>query len=273
MNDPFEHVDDLTALARADEPSPEDLRRLEERVRRDLSAPPSRSRRWWALGVAVAAAATLVVVAGLPSAPAELGVGRSELARGVVVAAAGAGSWSGQGDATEVLWTDGRIAVEVDPAVHAQVSVRTDEALVKVRGTVFDVERGPFGTRVGVSRGRVEVTCAAGASAPVLIDAGGERWCLRDAAAGLGRVLRLEAEAAPPERRLEAIELALGHPAGSDDVRATLRARRTSLLVELAGKHLGSGDCVGAEPWLALLEADGDADAAQARRRCAGSAP
>jgi hypothetical protein len=263
----FEHDRDLAALARRIEPTDDDVARAVAGARRRTGP-----RRGVAVPAAVAAAA-LVAAGGFvlrpgPPAPVEIaGVGVIAVAPGVTATADGEGTHQTFGVATEVAWRRGRLSVDVDPTAGRRVAVRTDEAVVTVKGTVFDVDRGPFGTEVSVSRGRVAVACTSAGRSAELIE-GQTAFCLRDAGAGLGRVLRLEGEGVGPAARLSAVELALSHPIGDAAVRATLDARREALWRELASAALTSGDCAGARPWLAALVDRGDPDATLALDRC-----
>lgn len=261
----FPHEPDLRAAVQ--EPTAEDVARLREGV---LSAVARRRQVRGVRRVGIAAVGLAAVVVGVvlavtrPAGPMALATGLVPLAPGVVVQADGTGVAETVGRSTTVDWSAGRIVVQVDPAAGAEVAVRTPEATVRVHGTIFAVERDRFGTSVQVDRGAVEVTCGATTE----LAAGGEATCLRDAGAGLGRVLALEVAGASSEDRLAAVELALAHPLGGDDARAELRRRRTALLAELAGRHLALGDCDAAAPFLAALSADGDPDAARAEQAC-----
>ena len=46
--------------------------------------------------------------------------------------------------------------MEVTPDRGVRLELTTEEAVVRVVGTVFEVDRGPFGTAVAVDHGTVE---------------------------------------------------------------------------------------------------------------------
>ncbi|MBX2797765.1 MAG: FecR family protein [Myxococcales bacterium] len=313
MND-FDFADDLKALGEAQHPSDTARERLLARVSATRRAEPRRTRgRRASVTVALAAAAAVlltvwglwppdvgpappnhtVVVSPVPSGMPTAIVGNMMLNHGVeATAVSGGGQVTTDGQRTEVDWTEGEIALDVQSAPGRSVSVETEEAVVRVVGTALSVERGPFGTAVEVDHGEVVVTCRALQTPETLTD-GEHTVCLRDAGAGLGHVLFLERNSASAEERLQMLERSLAHPTGLEETRLLLRERRIVALVELgrvdeaiaAAKDLDAGSrtkqlqqgandamvtggCAQADPWLATLADLGDATGALVRVKC-----
>lgn len=283
----FDFDADLQRLAEADEPAPRDLARARARLRSALRPEPApAAARWrpWAVGAGVIAASLLAVGVATTrgdDAPRPL-TGAMALSPHVQVVAQGRGEARTDLQHTEVHWWEGLLKVRVTPDVGERVEVTTPEAQVRVRGTVFTVDHGPFGTIVGVEHGEVEVGCAR-APAPGRVRAGEEGWCFRDAGVGLGRVLWLEGQDAPADTRLTAIRRAVAHPQGLAATRSLLQRREVRALVELgrtseavsraeqlpdpdrhavlseSAEHaMATEGCAAAEPFLSALAASGD---------------
>lgn len=126
----------------------------------------------------------------------------------------GEGTLGGTSVAPRIDWRAGTLRVEVEPDRGVKLSVQTREAIVRVIGTGFSVDRGALGTTVAVTHGRVSVDCTGGPS--VFLGAGETRVCLPTTpAALLGRARALSATAAPPEDVLATVEAGLA--AGPDD--------------------------------------------------------
>ncbi len=130
-----------------------------------------------------------------------------------------------------VQWHDGQLRVEVEPGQDIEFGVRTDEALVRVVGTVFSVERSALGTSVSVERGKVEVTC--NDSSPVLLVADGEHLCLRSAAAALGWALEQRQSGASPARILEVAQRGLALAPAAGPIHDELHVLRIEALNQL----------------------------------------
>lgn len=199
----------------------------------------------------------------------------------------GAGALTGTAEAPRVAWQQGTIAVEVTPERGTDFELTTREARVRVIGTAFEVARDALGTRVDVSRGRVEVTCLAGGVHLLGADQGVTCWPL-SAPGLLGRAQALEAAGAPAAEVLATVDVAL--PAADGPFRdelVALRAeqlaalgrnvealaearaflgrvrsgeRRTEVLAIAAAAALAAEGCGGARPFLEDLEAAGAGD-------------
>ena len=190
-----------------------------------------------------------------------------------------------KGDQTKVDWEEGTVQVDVAPREGHHLTVNTPEAQIDVVGTSFAVERGPFGTAVLVHRGEVVIQCQP-VGQPQSVVAGGAVHCVRNAGAGLGRLLWLEGEGASAEERLNAVDQALAHPSAVPATVELLNERRVGLLADLgrvqdaikasralptprrlallssfASEALDTTGCGAAEPWLAALAKDEDVTA------------
>lgn len=300
MND-FDFEQDLKALAAADEPDPASLDRLEYRVLASASRHPRPSAMRRFAPVALLAAAALAFVlwprAGSPPRAFVLGEGSVSLDDGVSADVEGRGSAVAEDRGTTVSWVEGSITLEVDPnrvgGQDREVRVETDEALVRVLGTVLTVDRGPFGTEVSVERGKVETTCLSHHGPPEIVMAGEHSLCLRDAGSGLGYLLLLERQRAPASERLLVIERARSIPGGLAATRQQLDERRIDALVELgrtddaiamiermplsdrvgqlsagANEAMLAGGCDRAEPWLEALVDAGEVTGALLQVQC-----
>lgn len=273
------------------------------RVRAQVEAGrASGSGRWWlpAAGGLLAAAAAVFVLA--PEAPPEpvahsfeapveavatasvAAVAPVAVSEDVSLRPAGRGKVTGDARNVHVAWEGGTIAVDVTPDQGIRLDVTTDEAVVRVVGTGFDVTRDALGTRVEVRHGKVQVDCASGRSE--LIETGGSLTCLPGTAAGmLGRARALQdqgaalpvqmetigaglalAEPGPVRAELQGLELAALLRGGESDRALTLAEamlhdgttlRRVETLQVAARLRLLADDCAGARPWLAELDAAG----------------
>lgn len=263
---PEERLGDLAdALA----PSDDEVARLRARAR--ATAPPRR-RRWI---VAVAAAVAAVVAARqLAPGPRDVDLGEQRgwrtVADGVQLGADGDGVWTSEG---LVAWHAGTLDVEVDPAAGTALTVRTADASIRVVGTRFLVDRGPFGTEVTVARGRVEVTCTDGRFEA--LQAGEHAVCMADAAGALGYVLggRAPGEivaiatrglglagsaAVHDELRAARIDawLTLGEPARAFEDAGALRGRSPAVQAVRQRLVAASSGCAEAVPLLQELLPD-----------------
>lgn len=242
---------------------------------------------------ALAAAAALLTFALWPGADPEpdtlvLGTGEVALDDGVLAEVSGRGTAAAAPTGTTVSWVEGSITLDVDPnrvgKADREVRIETEEAVVRVLGTVLTVDRGPFGTEVSVERGVVETTCQGQPGTPEEVRAGERTLCLRSAGTGIGYLLLLERQGAAPEQRLAVIERALSHEGGLAESHRRLNEERIDVLLEL-GRHqeaigvtstlpkqerigrlsLGAQDAMmagrcgeAAEPWLVALSEAGE---------------
>ena len=299
MNEDIHIEAEIRALTEAERPSLNTLDRLEERVLRSMRVPARRSPPWGALAGAALAAAALVV-AGValrgsqPAAPVAVALngGPVQVAQGIEAEVEGRGHATTEGEHTVVAWEEGEVTVEMEGAPGRSLTIETAEAQVRVVGTRLSVERRPFGTRVSVAHGRVETECV-GLPERHTLEAGDEVLCLRHAAAGIGYVLLLESDGAPPLRRLQVIERALDYPASVAETRTLLRESQIEALTELgrhtaavdvasrlpaaareqtmldeAAKAMARGDCASAEPWLNALAESGHPTGALLHVQC-----
>lgn len=224
-----------------------------------------------------------------PGAPLDAVLGESTPYRSdrMALAPAGEGRLAGTPEAPQVAWQQGTLQVEVTPERGTAFELTTREARVRVIGTAFEVTRDPLGTRVDVSRGKVEVTCLAGGVH--VLGAAQTVTCWPLAAPGLlGRAQALEAAGAPAADVLATVEVALPTATGPfRDELSALRAeqlaalgrhaealaeartflgrvpggdRRTEVLAIAAAAALASEGCAGARPFLEDLEAAGAGD-------------
>ena len=144
---------------------------------------------------------------------------------GITVEPAGRGSLVAEGGRVDVTWESGRLTLDVDPARELEVEVVTREAVVRVLGTAFAVERDALGTRVTVERGRVAVACAEGEHE---LEAGGDLTCLPTTPSGLlGRALALDGD---PEALLATVDLGLARVEAGSAVHGELLALRAEAL-------------------------------------------
>jgi hypothetical protein len=245
----------LAAVAESTEATPADLTRLRARIQARQAAP---SRSWLpvaapAFALAAAALVAIVVVDREPEPVAASFSGATEgtvtVAPGVDLTLNGTGELSGTESAPRLAWASGKVEVSVEPGAGLDVQVHTDEALVKVVGTVFEVERGPLGTTVGVTRGKVSVTCSG--SDEQFLTAEHSATCLPTTAPGLlGRARALHDAGAGSSAVMETLELGLNRsPAPA--IHTELSALRVALLaegadpaaaVQAAREHLSRAD-------------------------------
>ncbi|MCB9762817.1 MAG: FecR domain-containing protein [Alphaproteobacteria bacterium] len=195
MSDPDPHLADFK---RATEPDPGRLARLR------AGRPPRRRLGWVAVPAAAALAAVFLLRTPPPPpepAPAPAPVdarwagAQSAATLGPWVRARIDGRGEVRGDAQDMVvdWIAGAVTLEVTPDQGVQLQVRTEEGVVRVTGTAFEVRRDALGTAVAVTRGSVAVTC--GQAPPVALGAGDDALCLPVTAVGwLRRVTALQPE-------------------------------------------------------------------------------
>ncbi len=234
------------ALSGGAEPVARDLGHLpdvtsEETVRlrwRVLGAPVT-SRRWgWRsalLGVALAAVLLGLWVGLRPrplhqvleaQLPEELA-----LTRHVALTYQGSGLALGTVERTDIQWEMGVLEVEVQPERGEQLVVRTAEAQVVVKGTLFRVTRDSLGTAVEVERGQVGLRCEGAGER--LLAAGETAVCLPVRAAGLLGRARALAVRGSVEEGLISVEAGIERSSAGDPIRGELLALQAQLLLEL----------------------------------------
>ena len=118
------------------------------------------------------------------------------------------GTVGGTERAPAIDWREGTLSVSVTPDRGVGLTVTTDEALVEVVGTVFDVHRAHRATRVAVTEGTVRVTCAG--ESQIEVHGGESHDCLpADPSALLLRVVELTRAGADPADRLSTLDRAM----------------------------------------------------------------
>lgn len=285
---------ELAQLRQESEALPAELQSIEARLREAQRAPPQWSAVSWGfptLAVGAAAAVVLAVWASWPRTPAETALDlasqewvATQVHEDVQLHFEGTGHLVARDRTHQIDWRQGHIQVSVTPKQGIALSVKTEEALVSVVGTVFDVTRDRYGTTVRVEEGRVKVDCV-GRDTLYLTPGDGPHTCMtRDPNALVERTreqleagdragalatsaegltvaeaasypaaqlhtyraeLLLESDTPAALREAEAA-LASGQPA------LELRARRAAVAAALRG----AGGCAVAEPHLSTLVQD-----------------
>ncbi len=222
----------------AQEPSAEEVQRV-RRQANERVAQRRRPSRWVLLpaGVVLAAAAAGLMLWLNPQpvpSPTPLasqdGWQEATARPGVQLAFQGSGQVA---TPSEINWQRGELKVEVEPDRGIDFRVYTEEATVRVVGTVFSVDRSSLGTTVSVERGKVEVTCTD--EAPVLITADSAHLCLRSPAAALGWATEQERAGGAAGDILRAVERGLALCTSSDPVHDELEVLHIRALAR-AGK-------------------------------------
>lgn len=188
----------------------------EIRIRTRLRSKPSpiggfHVRAPFAIAMLAAAAAWTLAVWPRPDLPIaiQLEPGTAPVPVGDLVSLvpSGTGAAGGTERHPHIRWRSGRLDVSVVPNQGVQLSVETPEGMLRVVGTVFSVDRTILGTRVDVSRGEVEVTCA-GQSARRVV-AAQSTACLPTTAAGLvGRARALSTQSGTHEDVIASLDAA-----------------------------------------------------------------
>lgn len=254
---------------------------MQRRIREKIQRPPHRG--WAPFVVAMAMAAGLLMAFWPPpSVEGPLDMASMKLGKHVTVNVAGVGEVHGHTQQMEIAWKQGDLSVEVEPDQGVQLMIETDEAIVRVIGTGFDVHRNALGTSVDVRHGKVSVDCKIGQD--FLLTATQSATCLPVSAAGaLGRARQLEGTV-DAATLLPELEAALLRPDATGVVASELAAMRTTALLSLgrvdealrvaeaaltveggsravelhrvaARLRLRHQDCVGALPHLLALQA------------------
>ena len=195
--------------------------RVRARVLETLDARAVRPHRLRQVTVGFAAAAAAALALGLllprsPEGPTPLARelnGDDERVQATALVSldyAGEGHLHGTAQAPRLEWRSGRVDVDVEPDHGVDLRVQTDEAEVRVVGTVFTVERDVYGTHVSVQRGHVKVSCYDGSEHDLL--AAGSATCKPVSAAQLSAYAkRLRADGRPPQLVLDTVERAFAH--------------------------------------------------------------
>jgi hypothetical protein len=133
----------------------------------------------------------------------------------------GTGQLHSEGPDSDIIWTSGRVRLEVPPGAGLSVAVRTPDARVDVVGTVFSVVRDAEGTHTTVERGKVRVTCAG--EEPLFVTPGEGATCQRKRASQmLAAARRLEARGATIPTILDVLNAALLDPTAPAPIRQEL---------------------------------------------------
>ncbi|MEQ1564283.1 MAG: FecR domain-containing protein [Myxococcota bacterium] len=215
------------------EPDPAAIPRVWGRFRSTRSAAraPSAWRWWWlapTLGVAAAAAALVI---GRPEAERSVALteGSAAFSDTVQLEVEGRGVIRGTSRDAVITWDAGALTAEVTPNTGTRLSIVTEEATVRVIGTVLSVERDALGVTVGVEHGRVEVQCADGWSG-ILTDGDPHHTCLPvRPGALLGRADLLHERGAPAAVVLDSVDLGLARAELGSAIEGELLARRIEL--------------------------------------------
>ena len=181
---------ELRRFARDTRPRSADVDRLRRRLLQRPPPPPVEPTRWlhrWLLGPAlVATTLAFVLLRATPDAPpTRLAAAEPSdliVSQDLSLDFEGQGQLGGSERAPRIAWSHGRLRASVTPQQGIDLRVTTQEAEVRVVGTVFTVHRDALGTRVTVERGKVEVRCVDGRRVFVL--PGDIVWCEPGTAAG-----------------------------------------------------------------------------------------
>ncbi len=160
----------------------------------------------------------------------------------------GTGTVEGTGRDVVVNWREGTLHAEVEPNTGTGLSVVTDEGVVRVLGTVFNVRRDALGVTTWVERGRVQVTCEDGWSGELTATSGRHTCLPTRPAMLLARATALRKEAGEADAVLEALELGLDRAPAGSPVEGELRALRMEVLADLQRPEAALAD---AEAYLA----------------------
>ncbi len=146
----------------------------------------------------------------------------------VALAFQGEGVLGGNEGAPHIEWRTGTLKVEVEPNRGVKLDVQTREAVVRVVGTGFSVDRSALGTTVAVTHGRVSVACEGGGNS--MLGAGEHTVCMPTTAAGLlGRARALTEQGAAASDVLVTIDRGLS-TAAPGPVREELELARVETL-------------------------------------------
>lgn len=240
-------------LRRAARP-PSDLAvgRVLRRAERTLDTGPARGPRLlvglFAVGT-VAAMAALAFTWSPPTRPTftTLDVAAVAIGADVQLFPKGEGSYSGGDGQPRIQWESGTLRVEVAPNRGVDLEVETPDAVARVVGTGFTVLRDAHGTRVEVLHGTVHTLCRDGREARLGV--GESLECLPTTSGGmLAHARALEAEGAPDDVVLAALEAGLRLEPDGGVIRPELAARRISVLARSGRTNEAAA---AAEAWLA----------------------
>jgi ferric-dicitrate binding protein FerR (iron transport regulator) len=274
------------------DPDPAAVSRVWSRYRETRKGPRDPSpRRWWLAPVGAALAVAALALWSGRDRPTriELTSGTTPFGATVSLTTDGRGAVSGTGRDVTVAWESGDVSVEVEPHTGTRLKVVTDEAVVEVVGTLFSVHRDALGATVGVTRGRVEVSCLDGWHGFLSPDEPAHTCVPVRPGALLGRADALKDRGAAADEILDALDRGLSAASPGSAVEGELLARRidlraglaptASVLADaeryLAGSDrpratevrrtasrlaLADGGCPAALRWLEPLEATGTAE-------------
>lgn len=242
-------------------PDPHAPDRIWQRFEEERSGPAARTLSWPAFGVgslALALAALAVVV--IPEQiEREVGMHAAELTNlewsdTLHLTFSGHGSATGSGRDIRVDWESGTVKAEVAPGSGTNLEIITEEAEIRVVGTVFDVRRDRMGVTTTVERGTVHVACGDGWEGEV--HAAESHTCLPLRPALLmGRADALADQGASVQTQLETLDMGLSRADAGTAEYGGLLVRRMQLHADQ-----GRSDA-------ALADARRYLDAAQPSRR------
>ena len=218
-------------------PSEDGVDRLVARAIRPARAPTARpSRLALAAAVLVGLVAVFAGVRVLGSRAAALDARlESEIARTydgiprVDVTYVGRGEVAGTRRNPVIFWEVGRLTMCLTPKRGIHLVVETPDGRAEVHGTCFVVERSALGTRVTVTEGRVEVTCAG--SAPGMLDPGGSRDCRPTRPAALLARARALEDRGDNDGALSTLDDALARSTAGDPARGEILALQFDIRV------------------------------------------
>lgn len=225
---------------------PEPDMQAPDRIWARFQATRQRKTRWraalWGAGALGAAAAAVLLATTLLSAEPErtvaLNTGESATQAWsdvISLDVAGVGQAWGTDRDLSVVWQSGTLRTHVTPNTDTRVRIETDEAVVHVVGTVFDVTRDLLGTTVTVQRGTVQVDCEDGWTGA--LNTSQAHTCLPVTPTGLlGRADALLDSDAPSSAVMATLDAGIS-AADDGPVLGELLVRRIQLLSDAGAVH------------------------------------
>ena len=226
----------LKHLDQVDGPMPEEVARIKRRLKQPTVRRVFITAILQPTGIAIAAAAAILLgalpgAAPLPPPPvaveAALTEGDLSLTDDIQLTMSGQGTVTGTDDDVLISWDTGRIDVSVTPAQGIDLSVKTSEALISVVGTAFSVDRSFLGSQISVTHGVVTVECQD--MTLHRLTAGASATCR--APATLGTVIRMRDLNTPADEVLAEIHRALANTTKKPQ-RGELLSHRYEVLLE-----------------------------------------
>jgi hypothetical protein len=153
---------------------------------------------------------------------------------------AGQGTLSGTRAEPNLRWEVGTVSVHVESNRGLGLVVHTDEAVIRVHGTTFEVKRDTLGTHVVVTEGRVEVAC--GSDASTFLETAGQIECLPRRPAGLLARARALDDVGLTDQAVQSARLGLTVASPGDPARGELLALRAVLLDKQGRSHAALED-------------------------------